>query len=109
MVSLNKALENIKVENIKMIKIDTEGAELPIFRGAVDILAKYNVPYIICEMNHFGFQQMGYTEDELRSFLSELGYHAYFYNESNLTKLQPGQYIKSETVFNLFFIKEGVL
>ncbi|MGD1809262.1 FkbM family methyltransferase [Dapis sp. BLCC M126] len=42
------------ITNLKMIKIDTEGAELDVIKGAVNTIGKYDVPYIICEINRFG-------------------------------------------------------
>ena len=36
------------IGHIKMIKIDTEGAELDVIKGAVNTFSQYDVPYIIC-------------------------------------------------------------
>ncbi|GGA03263.1 hypothetical protein CYANOKiyG1_15370 [Okeania sp. KiyG1] len=44
---------NKDIGHIKMIKIDTEGAELDVIKGAVNTFSQYDVPYIICEINRF--------------------------------------------------------
>ncbi|NEQ77203.1 MAG: FkbM family methyltransferase [Okeania sp. SIO2C9] len=54
------------IGQIKMIKIETEGAEIDVIKGAINTLCQYDVPYIICEINRFGLQQMGTNETELR-------------------------------------------
>lgn len=37
-----------------MIKIDIEGVEFNVIKGVVNIIGKYDVLYIICEINRFG-------------------------------------------------------
>ena len=97
------------ITNLKMIKIDTEGAELNVIKGAVNTIGKYDVPYIICEINRFGLQQMGTNETELREFINSLGYETYLLvsnNSSNqLVKLPIGKYYQTSHVFNVLFTR----
>ena len=97
------------ITNLKIIKIDTEGAELDVIKGAVNTIGKYNVPYIICEINRFGLQQMGTNETELREFMNSLGYETYLLtsNSSNqLVKLPIGNYYQTSHVFNVLFTRQ---
>ncbi|MEB3343708.1 FkbM family methyltransferase [Okeania sp.] len=98
------------ITNLKMIKIDTEGAELNVIKGAVNTISQYNVPYIICEINRFGLERMGTNETELRKFMNFLDYETYLLtsNSSNsLVKLPVGKYHKTSHVFNVLFKKES--
>ncbi|MGK7922007.1 MAG: FkbM family methyltransferase [Trichodesmium sp.] len=94
------------ISQIKIIKIDTEGAEVNVIKGAVNTISKYNVPYIICEINRFGLKQMGTNEAELREFMNTLKYESYLItsDKSNqLIKLELGKYYQTSHVFNMLF------
>ncbi|NEP07639.1 MAG: FkbM family methyltransferase [Okeania sp. SIO2G4] len=98
------------IGQIKMIKIDTEGAELDVIKGAVNTFYQYDVPYIICEINRFGLQQMGTNETELREFMESLKYETYLItsNEINqLVKLPIGKSYQTSHVFNVLFTKQN--
>ena len=100
------------ITNLKMIKIDTEGAELDVIKGAVNTIGKYDVPYIICEINRFGLQQMGTNETELREFMNSLEYETYLVtsNSSNqLVKLPVGKYYQTSHIFNVLFTKQNFI
>lgn len=58
---------------VRLIKCDTEGAECGVFRGAVRILA-HDRPVVIAEVNWFGLQQMGESEQNLRAIFRQYGY-----------------------------------
>jgi len=55
-------------EDVKLIKIDVEGAELKVLQGATQLLRK-SKPIILCELHGAGIAQ------QVFSFLSELDYH----------------------------------
>ena len=91
-------MHGVHVPNIRLINIDTCGAELDIIHGAVGTLEGHKVPYVICGINRFGLQQMGTSEQELRHFMSYLGYEAYWIHAEApyLVALAPAQYVASE-------------
>ena len=59
--------------SLDIIKIDVEGSELPILKGAKNTIKKHK-PLIILEINEETFQEAGYTKDELIIFLEKLNY-----------------------------------
>ncbi len=60
----------------KLIKIDTEGAELSVLRGTARSLSSLQIPYVICEINRFGLNQMGSPDVDIPWFPSpSLGTH----------------------------------
>lgn len=72
-VPIEKLDNLIKAADVDAIKIDVEGAELGVLRGAVGILSKCR-PIIMFESGPTGEDGLGYTKDELLSFLSSLDF-----------------------------------
>lgn len=58
------------------IKIDTEGAELRVLRGATQMLKQPQLKLVICERNDFGLAQMGDTPEEVISLMESNGFTA---------------------------------
>jgi len=67
-VSLDTLLESLKLDCVDIIKIDVEGAELAVLRGAKRTIAKY-LPSIVLEWHPWGGPL-----DEIHSFLSASAY-----------------------------------
>jgi FkbM family methyltransferase len=88
----------------KLIKIDAEGSELRVLRGATHLLAQH-VPYVICEINHFALEQMGTDEQEVRAFMSSHGYETSVMHPETgeIIPLRPDQRVVSTNIFNLLF------
>lgn len=108
MRSLDGFLAEQSVEAIKLVKIDTEGAELGVLRGATDTLARYRVPFVVAEVNRWGLQQMGTNEAELRRFMGDQGYATYFLpdgSSGSLVELPPGVDVQTDEVFNVIFAR----
>lgn len=64
-------------DRIRLIKIDTEGGELRVLQGATKIL-EWSHPWVVAELNPFGFKQFGYDTPELRAFMACYGYDFFF-------------------------------
>lgn len=62
-----------KVEHMRFIKIDCEGAELLALRGAVDSIARFQ-PYISIESGDASLTHYPYTSADLYDFLHALDY-----------------------------------
>lgn len=88
----------------KLIKIDAEGCELSVLKGAKALLSRA-VPYVICEINHFALEQMGTNEAELRNYMAAHGYQTNALNPETgeIVPLRPDQRVVSDNVFNLLF------
>ena len=88
----------------KLIKIDTEGNETNILRGAQNFLRSARVPAVIAEVNPFGLEQLGSNEREMRELMAGLGYVPYLLLREKPTRLAADQYFSSQGVFNLLFV-----
>ncbi len=103
--SLDSLLQGVHVPNIRLINIDTCGAELDIIQGAVSTIEDHKVPYVVCGINRFGLQQMGTSEQELRQFMGYMGYETYWIHAEapHLVSLAPEQHVTSEHDFHVLF------
>ena len=72
MVTLDSVIDFVP----KLIKIDTEGCELMVLKGAERILREYH-PIVVSEINTFALKEMGTTQIELSDYMTSLGYKAY--------------------------------
>jgi FkbM family methyltransferase len=72
-VPLEKLDEIVLSNNIDVIKIDVEGAELGVLRGSKKILTESR-PTIMFESGPQLKNELGYTKEELYEFLSSLDY-----------------------------------
>ena len=75
-IALDKFLP--AVQNLSLIKIDIEGAELLAFRGAEKLILE-NLPTIICEINPWFLEGFGIKLNELTDFFFDKNYQLYFY------------------------------
>jgi FkbM family methyltransferase len=66
-----KTLDSFEFDNVDIIKIDTEGYELPVLQGAKETILK-NRPWIQVEGNKSG-ERYGRTKLDIKNFLSDLG------------------------------------
>jgi FkbM family methyltransferase len=57
----------------RLIKIDVEGAELEVLRGALNLLERCH-PLLLIEVHGFALPGFGATPDDLIAFLARLGY-----------------------------------
>lgn len=64
-------LDSLDISNIRLIKIDVEGFELKVLKGALKTLERNNYPCIVFEAWDWG---MHHRRIELFSFLESLGY-----------------------------------
>ncbi len=61
------------LNRLDIIKMDVEGSELPVLRGAHDSLVRFH-PVIMLELNRAAFAAAGYTPEVLIEYLHSLGY-----------------------------------
>lgn len=93
---------------VRLIKIDTEGAELRVLRGGADVLVRHR-PYVIAECNGFGLEQMGDSEPALVSFMADRGYRAFRVLDEApfLRPREAADTVNASYVYNLLFLPPG--
>jgi FkbM family methyltransferase len=70
---LDSILQEVGVSRVDVIKIDVEGAEALVLKGAKETLARYN-PIVVVEVVERQLRSMGTSATELREFLRSQGY-----------------------------------
>lgn len=65
------------LERIRLLKIDTEGHELHVLRGAEGLLRDGRIDFVACEMNLPGLVRNGTDQRGLRGFMLGHGYHLF--------------------------------
>lgn len=108
--SLDSVLHGADLPKVKLITIDTCGAEFEIIQGAVSTILAQAVPYVVCGINRFGLQQMGTSEQELRQFMGYMGYDTYWIRAEvpHLVPLAPDQYVESDNSLYVLFARPGL-
>jgi FkbM family methyltransferase len=77
--------------NVSLLKIDVEGCEPEVLRGAREII-KESQPVIWFEQNPEALQRQGHSIDEVRDLIAELGYHVVrFYPDGSSWNGSPDQ------------------
>jgi len=105
--TLDSILDQTGAGNVKVVKMDTEGAEPDVIKGSAEAIGKHNITFIVCEVNDFGLKQMGHSQDSLRSLMKGYGYDTFILTEEGrFPKFIPPTVpiaSKSSAVFNVLF------
>ena len=89
-------LDNIQIKNIGFIKIDVEGHELEVIKGAKETINKYN-PILLVEIEKRHSKR---PVNETINFINNLGYECFFASEKNLIPINK---LKDKSVENNYF------
>ncbi len=73
---LEDCLREASVDRVDLLKIDVEGFEPDVLRGAGDFLAQKKIGAILCEFNPFWLHRNGSSAEKLYDFLLSFGYHS---------------------------------
>lgn len=72
-ITLDDYVNNNKLHRVNLIKIDVEGFELNVLKGAIKTLNQYK-PILFIELDDTNLNQQNHTAQELVSFLMNIGY-----------------------------------
>ena len=85
--TLDERLERLGIRHVDFLKIDAEGAELDIFRGAAKLFEQRPRPIILAEAHDTRTRAWGYRSREIVAFLRQRGYRCFVLSEQQ--DLQP--------------------
>lgn len=74
LTTLDRFIGDNPTERLDFLKIDVEGAELAVLRGARQTLARFR-PRLLVELNPAALRAAGSEPDDLLSLLHDFGYH----------------------------------
>ncbi|MFT3682707.1 MAG: FkbM family methyltransferase [Ferruginibacter sp.] len=101
-LSLDQFAEKERIEKLDFIKIDVEGFELFVLRGASTILKKFK-PAVYCEIMSKWTERYQYQPADIFKFMTDTGYKIYYINKNKKLEF----FAQNETVLpsqNFLFI-----
>jgi FkbM family methyltransferase len=99
--TLDTYCEENSIKNIKFIKIDIEGAEILVFRGATNVLSSEEAPIIMFELDDSLVSAFNETSISVKAFLNQYGYSLYRYNGKILESVDNVPFHKQDDLFAL--------
>lgn len=88
--TLDAELSRLGLSGVRLLKIDTEGAEHTVLRGAAALLRDGDVPFVVCELHEFGLERMGSNQAALRAEMAAFGYETFMLHyDGSLPHLIP--------------------
>jgi FkbM family methyltransferase len=104
--TLDAEWEQLRLPAPKLIKIDTEGADLRVLEGARDLLSRQKPRFVISELHEFALAKMGGSQESLRGFMVDLGYSTFGLTHVGAPSLvSTATRIQSQGISNLLFSK----
>lgn len=73
-ITLDNLCEQEGIVGAKLVKIDVEGAEGEILKGASGLLSEKRIPHIVMEVNNEGLKHMGTNIGEINDMMTNFGY-----------------------------------
>lgn len=77
-ITLDEAIGDVDPMRVRLLKIDVQGGELGVLRGAPELLKKSERLFVVCEVSRDGA--------EIFDLMAEHGYRAYFLPDSYSTR-----------------------
>ena len=101
-ISLGEYISLKKLKNVKLVKIDVEGAEMNVLRGMDTLLSRKDSPDLMLECIDQFLKRAGESRTKLLSYLSKHGYYAFTFTAGGLTRYSKNS---TQETFNLYFSK----
>ena len=105
-VTLDAFVKKNNIGKVKILKIDVEGAEMKVLKGARKSLNDNRIDTLIIEVNK-KMKDFGYITNQLFSFLKNLNYKTYKYSENGkLVSWKNSE--KTENTFNIIATRKNL-
>lgn len=86
--TIDAEVEQRGLQRVDLIKVDVEGGEIDVIKGAINTLKNYQ-PVVITELGDALQKARGLSTDEFKLFLQEHGFHCYIINEDGTLSESP--------------------
>ena len=106
-IKIDSLLKELKIEKVDIIKIDVEGYEYHVFKGAIELLSREDAPDILLEFADWAEENAkGVTIGASQQILKEMGYRIYYFSEKGTMK--ETETILKRGFFMLFATKMNI-
>lgn len=102
--TLDEFVRDQAITKLDLIKIDVEGAELDVIKGAREVLTLLH-PALIIELSESIQQSRGFSTIEFKAIMLELGYDPYLISDRGL--LYPTEMNREHIMDNVVFIHQS--
>lgn len=102
-MALDSYVSKYKIKRIDLIKIDVEGAEMKVFKGATKTLKSKNAPKLLVEAGDAILKLGGSGLEELVKYLENMGYTPYSISADGFNKFKQ---TSTKQSINLLFTKD---
>ena len=102
-ITLNDLLKD---KDPVFIKIDVEGFELPVLKGAEEVLKNKSLKYLMIEFNNSG-KKYGFSDEDVFKFISKYDFIPISYDVKNNLIIKENSYSKHK--FNTIFIRNNIV
>jgi hypothetical protein len=92
-ITLDEVYNKLNKPSVKLVKVDAEGAELRIMKGAVQLL-KEEGPYVIIEIDEEYLKRYNYGLEDFEEFMREMGYTHYYFIDNMESSIKSIESIK---------------
>ncbi|MFO0973666.1 MAG: FkbM family methyltransferase [Phycisphaerae bacterium] len=89
LTTLDEYAARAALPTVRVVKLDVEGSEFPIIRGATRLLSAPDGPMLLLEVSRVTAQQFGYTPEEVMGHLAGLRYDIFRVLERPAGRLMP--------------------
>ena len=105
--TVDAEVKRLGIAKIKLIKIDTEGAEELVLRGALQTIIDCEPTFVICELHNFGLERLGCSQQSLRTLMKKMGYDCFVLGfKAGLPHFVPeGSVIATPFIANVVFTR----
>ena len=90
---LDDLVDQAGLKNVDIIKLDLEGAEFSVLRGAMRTMTVFR-PLLLLELSDVALKRQGSTAGEVVSLLQSLGYEIYTFDETSGKPVKAADYSK---------------
>ncbi len=107
-VTLDSYARSANVTKIDFLKIDVEGFEGHVLRGAENLLQRSSDVLILCELAKKNFEPLGFSVDETLSWMRSRGFEVWVLGGIQSLELYPARSNVGEYRFqNILFVRPG--
>jgi len=95
--TLDDYLQSSDLAAVDLIKMDVEGGELAVLKGATALLGRYPRPVFLCEVEDARTKPWGYEATEIVEFLSHLDYEWFLPTANGCLSVSPSEQTSYQT------------
>lgn len=101
MTTLDRYCDDNEIRRIDVLKIDAEGAEPAVLRGARGLLSRGEITTIVCELNDFHLDRVRSSRREIEAVLAQHGFARTSIGRRPRPRVRGSSAVESDAAFEL--------